>query len=179
MCSELSLDPFGQCFSCTRAFHVHGRQAVVDLQKFIGLNRNVRSATPVPTLVNWSCDLAPARSAGWLGLFVVPKADGFSFNRCRALAHWLSMIPRVKPEGMLFGKPVSTRPCLVLRWLIWKRWTPSDVPHVTELTIADRINLSSCPYTNSPSGEMMSRIRMCVGRICRTRKRPAASRTCS
>jgi hypothetical protein len=31
-------------------------------------------------------------------------------NRHRALAYCLSMIPRVKPEGMLFGKPLHTFP---------------------------------------------------------------------
>jgi len=31
----------------------------------------------------------------------------FQFGK-RAFAYCLSMIPRVKPEGMLFGKPVST-----------------------------------------------------------------------
>ena len=38
------------------------------------------------------------------------QRDGFKLNHNRALDLWWSMIPRVKPEGMLFGKPVSTFP---------------------------------------------------------------------
>jgi hypothetical protein len=37
-----------------------------------------------------------------------PERDALWFDRHPALAFCLSMIPRVKPEGMLFGKPDST-----------------------------------------------------------------------
>jgi hypothetical protein len=36
------------------------------------------------------------------------ERDELWFDRHPALAFCLSMIPRVKPEGMLFGKPDST-----------------------------------------------------------------------
>jgi hypothetical protein len=38
------------------------------------------------------------------------ERDELWFDRHPALAFCLSMIPRVKPEGMLFGKPDSTFP---------------------------------------------------------------------
>src|SRR6478672_8634143 len=36
------------------------------------------------------------------------ERGGSKLNRHRALDLWWSMIPRVGPEGMLFGKPAST-----------------------------------------------------------------------
>jgi hypothetical protein len=47
-----------------------------------------------------------SNDAHWLG--AVLKRDCFKLNRNNALASCLSMIPRVKPEDMLFRKPVPT-----------------------------------------------------------------------
>jgi hypothetical protein len=41
---------------------------------------------------------------------VLLKRDDLRMNHHRASAHCLRMIPRVKPEGMLFGKPFHTFP---------------------------------------------------------------------
>ena len=46
----------------------------------------------------------------WLGWREFSRADELWFDRHSALAFCLSMIPRVTPEGMLFGKPDSTFP---------------------------------------------------------------------
>jgi hypothetical protein len=47
---------------------------------------------------------------GEIAAFPAAERDELWFGRHPALAFCLSMIPRVTPEGMLFGKPDSTFP---------------------------------------------------------------------
>jgi hypothetical protein len=52
------------------------------------------------------------------------KPDELRMKRHRALALYLGMIPRVEPEGMLFGKPLHTFPDHAFHLLPVTDWPP-------------------------------------------------------
>src|SRR5690349_23268516 len=73
-----------------------------------------------------SCRLAPALT------YLSPlKRDEIWMNRHCAFACCLGMTPRVKPEGMLSGKPLHTLPDHVLKKHL-RRHAEQDLPDLFE-----------------------------------------------
>jgi hypothetical protein len=71
------------------------------------------------------------------------ERDELWFDRHPALAFCLSMIPRVKPEGMLFGKPDSTFPDHALAEAAFANTDCGD--ELLDRIYASRTGLSSRP----------------------------------